>query len=222
MLGSSVGDAVGGSVGSAIGLGAGVLGGRAAGRAYSGLPAHLLVAVSDTMVYGLQARTRHSEPEALVFGLPRSAVTATVHQRVNVRVLELIRDDTGARIELEGNRIPLTHSRDVIRADRRPGLDQVVQDDGLIPTGADADGGDRRTRTAPRAGARTPARSPAARRRSGSPQMSSNQPGSSSYTGVAWWKLGLGHRHLVDPLAVDLVRRRRSAPAPARTARRAW
>ena len=69
MLGSSVGDAVGGSVGSAIGLGAGVLGGRAAGRASSGLPAHLLVAVSDTMVYGLQARTRHSEPEALVFGL---------------------------------------------------------------------------------------------------------------------------------------------------------
>jgi hypothetical protein len=116
MAGSALGDAVGGSVGSAIGLGAGVLGGRAAGRVPSELPAHLLVAVSDTMVYGVAARTRHSEPEALLFALPRSAVTAKVHQRVNVRVLELTRDDTGARIELEGNRVPLTHSHDVIAA----------------------------------------------------------------------------------------------------------
>jgi hypothetical protein len=116
LAGSSLGDAVGGSVGSAIGLGAGVLGGRAAGPASSGLPAQLLVAVSDTMVYGVAARTRHSEPEGLLFALPRSAVTAKVHQRVNVRVLELIRDDTGARIELEGSRIPVTHSHDVITA----------------------------------------------------------------------------------------------------------
>jgi hypothetical protein len=33
---------------------------------------------------------------------------------VNVRVLELIHDDTSSRIELEGNRVPLTHSEDVI------------------------------------------------------------------------------------------------------------
>ena len=33
---------------------------------------------------------------------------------VNVRVLELIDDSTGSRIELEGNRLPLTHSKDVI------------------------------------------------------------------------------------------------------------
>jgi hypothetical protein len=116
ILGSTVGDALGGSVGSAIGIGAGMLGGRAAGQASSGLPARLLVAVSDTMVYGLDARTRHSDPDRLLFGLPRSAVTAKVHQRVNVRVLELIRDDTGARIELEGSRVPLTHSHDVIAA----------------------------------------------------------------------------------------------------------
>ena len=39
-----------------------------------------------------------------------------VHQRVNVRVLELIDAATGARIELEGNRLPVTHSKDVIQA----------------------------------------------------------------------------------------------------------
>jgi hypothetical protein len=33
-----------------------------------------------------------------------------------VRVLELVDEDTGSRIELEGNRIPLTHSKDVIEA----------------------------------------------------------------------------------------------------------
>ena len=31
-------------------------------------------------------------------------------------MVELVRDDTGASIELEGNRIPLTHSHDVIAA----------------------------------------------------------------------------------------------------------
>jgi hypothetical protein len=39
-----------------------------------------------------------------------------VHQRVNVRVLELIDEDSGSRIELEGNRLPVTHSKDVIEA----------------------------------------------------------------------------------------------------------
>ena len=116
MVGSSLGDVVGGSVGDAIGFGVGVMGGRAASRASTGLPAHLLVAVSDTMVYGMTMRSRRKEPDELLFGLPRSAVTAKVHQRVNVRVLELIRDDTGARIELEGSRIPVTHSHDVITA----------------------------------------------------------------------------------------------------------
>ena len=36
-----------------------------------------------------------------------------VHQRVNVRVLELIHPETGSKIELEGTRIPaLTEERD--------------------------------------------------------------------------------------------------------------
>jgi hypothetical protein len=33
---------------------------------------------------------------------------------VNVRVLELIDESTGSRIELEGNRLPVTHTKDVI------------------------------------------------------------------------------------------------------------
>jgi hypothetical protein len=37
-----------------------------------------------------------------------------VHQRVNVRVLELIDEESGSRIVLEGNRLPITHSKDVI------------------------------------------------------------------------------------------------------------
>ena len=48
--------------------------------------------------------------------MPRAGLTAKVHQRVNVRVLELIDTAGGSRIELEGNRLPLTHSKDVIDA----------------------------------------------------------------------------------------------------------
>jgi hypothetical protein len=33
---------------------------------------------------------------------------------VNVRVLELVDNASGSKIELEGNRLPVTHSRDVI------------------------------------------------------------------------------------------------------------
>lgn len=76
----------------------------------------MLVAVSDTMVYGFAAATRHSEPSRLAFQLPRRGITAKVHQRVNVRVLELIDNASVSRIELEGNRLPVTHSKDVIQA----------------------------------------------------------------------------------------------------------
>jgi hypothetical protein len=74
----------------------------------------MLLGVSATMVYGLAAATRHSEPTALLFQLPRDRLTVQVHQRVNVRVLELVEAASGARIELEGNRLPVTHSGDVI------------------------------------------------------------------------------------------------------------
>lgn len=50
------------------------------------------------------------------FRLARTDLTVKVHRRVNVRVLEPIDTGTGASIELEGSRVPLTHSRDVITA----------------------------------------------------------------------------------------------------------
>jgi hypothetical protein len=74
----------------------------------------MLIGVSGTMVYGFAAATRHSEPTPLVFQIPRAGLTVKVHQRVNVRVLELIDNASDARIELEGNRLPITHSKDVI------------------------------------------------------------------------------------------------------------
>jgi hypothetical protein len=117
--GGLAGDAAGGllgEAGSAAGLGVGSLAGMHSADARSGLPATMLVGVSATMVYGFAAPTRRSVPTALVFQVPRAGLTAKVHQRVNVRVLELIDTDSGSRIELEGNRVPLTHSKDVIDA----------------------------------------------------------------------------------------------------------
>jgi len=103
-----------GEAGEIAGVGAGSLAGRHAAGALSGLPDEMLVGVTATDVYGFAAATRHSEPAALVFRVPRAGLSVKVHQRVNVRVLELIHDASGARIELEGNRLPVTHSRDVI------------------------------------------------------------------------------------------------------------
>ena len=76
----------------------------------------MLVGVTPTHVCGFGAATRHSEAGSIVFRVPRKTLQVKVHQRVNVRILELIDTTTGSRIELEGNRIPLTHSKDVIEA----------------------------------------------------------------------------------------------------------
>jgi hypothetical protein len=115
LLGGDAGGLLG-AVGEAVGTGAGALAGMRAADASSGLPDQMLIGVSETTVYGFAAPTRHSEPTALAFQVPRAGVTAKVHQRVNVRVLELIDDASGSRIELEGNRLPVTHSKDVIEA----------------------------------------------------------------------------------------------------------
>jgi hypothetical protein len=109
-----IGGLAGDEAGGAIGLGAGSLAGMHVADAASGLPSQMLVGVSAGTVYGFAAPTRHSEPTALAFRLPRERVTATVHQRVNVQILELVDDGSGSRIELEGNRLPVTHSKDVI------------------------------------------------------------------------------------------------------------
>ncbi len=109
LLGGEAGGLLG-AVGEAVGTGAGALAGMRAADAGSSLPEQMLVGVSETTIYGFAAPTRHSEPTALAFQVPRAGVTAKVHQRVNVRVLELIDDASGSRIELEGNRVPITHS----------------------------------------------------------------------------------------------------------------
>jgi hypothetical protein len=113
LLGGDAGSGLG-SLGESVGVGAGSLAGMRAADASSGLPASMLVGVSETTVYGFAARTRRSEPTDLAFQVPREGLTAKVHQGVNVRVLELIDEASGSRIELEGNRLPVTHSKDVI------------------------------------------------------------------------------------------------------------
>jgi hypothetical protein len=113
MLGSELGGAMG-EVGDAVGLGVGSIAGMKANAASRGLPQQMLVGVSETTVYGFKERTRRKEPHTLVFRVPRAGLKVSVHQRVNVRVVELLDEETGSRIELEGSRLPLTHSKDVI------------------------------------------------------------------------------------------------------------
>ncbi len=114
-IGGDAGDAVGGLAGS-IGTGVGSLAGMKAVDAASGMPGTMLVGVTDTTVYGWDSRSRSKAPGPLVFEVPRARLTVKVHKRVNVRVLELIDEASGSRIELEGNRVPVTHSKDVIHA----------------------------------------------------------------------------------------------------------
>ena len=115
LAGGSAGSLIGGNAGDAIGVGLGSIAGMHAADDASGLPGTMLIGVSASNVYGFGAKTR-SKPTDLVFKLPRDHLEVKVHQRVNVRVLELIHADSGSTVELEGNRIPLTHSKDVIDA----------------------------------------------------------------------------------------------------------
>jgi hypothetical protein len=114
LIGGAAGDALGGVVG-AVGEVGGALTGAAAAAHAEGLPEYLLVGVSPTTVYGMPGRPRHHAPTSLVFALARNGLQSVVHQRGMVRVLELIHDE-GARIELEGSRVSVTHSKDVIDA----------------------------------------------------------------------------------------------------------
>ena len=115
LAGGEVGEKLGG-LGEGVGLATGSLAGMHASDAASGLPDKMLIGVSPTTVYGFAERTRHEEPTELVFRISRADLTVSVHKRVNVRVLELIHGSSDSRIELEGNRLPVTHSRDVIEA----------------------------------------------------------------------------------------------------------
>ena len=115
LAGGSVGE-IGGKAGEAVGELAGTLGGMRANAVASGMPQWMLVGVTADSVYGFDGASRSKEPGAMVFKADRAGLDVKVHQRVNVRVLELIHPESGSRIELEGNRVPLTHSKDVIEA----------------------------------------------------------------------------------------------------------
>jgi hypothetical protein len=115
LAGGEVGGAAG-SVGEAVGELAGVAGGMRANEASSGMPQWMLVGVTAEAVYGFDGRSRSKTPGAMVFKAERAGLEVKVHQRVNVRVLELIHSESGSRIELEGSRVPVAHSKDVIEA----------------------------------------------------------------------------------------------------------
>src|SRR5215510_10320172 len=116
MVGSSAGDLAGNFAGSVAGA-AGFIVGMHRQQDESGLPRRMLVGVSPQAVYGFAEHNRHDEPGRLVFRIPRDELTIKVHERVTVRVLELIDDDSGAKVELEGSRIPTgPHATEVFKA----------------------------------------------------------------------------------------------------------
>lgn len=113
MIGDSLAGGSGG-VADSVATAGGALGGARMHDAASGLPTNMLVGVTATHVYGFDAAHRSSPAGALVFRVSRGRIEVKVHQRVNVRILELVDGSTGSSIQLEGNRVPLTHSKDVI------------------------------------------------------------------------------------------------------------
>jgi hypothetical protein len=114
VIGGMAGDSLGGiagAAGAAVGTFAGMAGGTQTTAAVRGLPDHMVVGVTADAVYGFAGATKAGP---LAFRISRQHLRATVHQRVDVRVLELADEQTGGKIELEGNRLPITHSKDVI------------------------------------------------------------------------------------------------------------
>jgi hypothetical protein len=116
MIGGDIGQDLGGSLGGGIGAVGGGLAAQKAHDAAAGLPEWMYVGVSDGMVYGFAADRPHHRATDLVFRVDRRGLDVKVHQRINVRVLELIHSDSGSRGELEGSRLPGQHAGDVIDA----------------------------------------------------------------------------------------------------------
>ena len=115
------GGLIGGDIGDDVGAGGiGTVGGALAAQhihdAASGLPESMLVGVSDSTIYGFEKHRGHHEAGRIVFRVDRAELDVKVHQRINVRVLELIHSGTGSRVELEGLRFPGQHAIDVIHA----------------------------------------------------------------------------------------------------------
>ncbi len=119
-VGGFAGDSVGGALGdlaSSVGTVGGAIGGAKAHDAASGLPERIVVAVTPSAVLGFDSvRDQGRRPTEIVFNVARAGLTAKVHQRVNVRILELVDDATGASVQLEGSRVPTLHTGDVFKA----------------------------------------------------------------------------------------------------------
>jgi hypothetical protein len=117
LVGGGIGDAVGSNLAGSVGTGFGAMAGMKAVDAAADVPARTMVAVSDSKVYGFDTEREYGRhPTDLVFALDRSDLEAKVHQRVNVRVLELIHGPSGDAIELEGPRLPGFHVGSVLDA----------------------------------------------------------------------------------------------------------
>jgi hypothetical protein len=113
--GGFIGDSLGGSgLADSVATVGGSIAGAHLHDAATGMPSTMLIGVTGSHVYGFDSKSRSKPPGALVFRVARDALEIKVHKRVNVRILELIDTETGSRIELEGSRVPLTHSKDVI------------------------------------------------------------------------------------------------------------
>jgi hypothetical protein len=117
--GGLAGDSAGGSsggIGGSVGTAGGALAGAKVNDAASGLPERIVVAVTDSTVFGFDSVRDHGRrPKEVLFELPRERLTSKVHQRVNVRILELVDNTTGASVQLEGSRVPTLHTGDVFK-----------------------------------------------------------------------------------------------------------
>jgi hypothetical protein len=104
-------------VGGGIGAAGGALAGMKAVDAAASTPERCMVAVTPGKVYGFDTERGKGGrvPTRVVFAVDRAALEVRVHQRFNVRVLELIGAD-GAAVELEGPRLPGFHAGAVIGA----------------------------------------------------------------------------------------------------------
>lgn len=116
--GGIVGDGIAGAgpdLVNAIGTVGGAVAGAKVHDATTGLPEWLVVAVTPTSVVGFDTDGRR-RPTRPIFRFARSELETKVHQRVNVRILELVDDATGASVQLEGSRVPTLHTGDVFKA----------------------------------------------------------------------------------------------------------
>jgi hypothetical protein len=118
--GGLVGDSLGGGLAGSVATVGGAAAGMRVADAASPMPDRSFVGVSATKVYGLGSQRAKGgrEPTGIVFAVDRDGLEVKVHQRFNVRVLELIESRSGAAIELEGPRLPGFHAGAVINAVR--------------------------------------------------------------------------------------------------------